>query len=565
MPEFEDTKFQKAERQWLNYVIKKNAELDRDYQSRLVGISNSTGGKMRAGYKTLRSFYDGDHWSFTPEGGGNTRIYNYCFTIVHTYAAFMTNEPVEFDVPSADIKDEIENVRAETKETLLKKVLRENNFDLMFEESVVSGSLLGDSFIFGPIVRGKGKEKKIIFNRIKKPESIRIIWSDDSYDEIEGFIRHYWISEDTAESLFGDIIKKRKIKLSPTQIHDRGSASVANESSIPMVEFMEFWNTEVMVQIISNQLLDYDEHNLGFLPLEYIRNIPDPNRPWGLSDIENVLDIQAEYNEKQLDLSNITTDEANPKLFGKNLGPSAINAGSMEMIDIGDEGELLQDPRRTAVPPLEAVINNRRNAIFEIGGVPEILFGGSGVKEFSGRALSVFMQPVNNRIKGRQARWTKALKSLSANIFKLLEDQFGAGDLVGGVYDVDIFFPGTLLRNTTDEINKFNAKVQSMKTTMKNIGVPSPRDEMELMKAELSDPQITAEISRAPQLQLQFSPQAQQLAKQQAEGAGEPQLQEDENQPGDQPAPAAGAASAASPEGRVRQRNQQAGASTPIE
>jgi len=541
--EIKATFFNSLEDQWRNYVIKTNAELEIDCYNRKNGIKTQVGTLKYVGYTKLREFFDGDQWEYIPEAGGHLRVYNYVATTVFNYTAFMTNEPVEFDVPPREITDPIEIVRAETKETILKEILKDNEFNIQFEEAAQNGSLLGDSFILGPFY--DDLNKRIYFQNVKKPENIKIVWSDDSYREMEGFIHNYYLSLEKAERIFKAQLKEKGINLIATLM-----PSSDETTSQQMVEIMEYWDDERRVLIINNKLLDYTEHNWGFIPLLYVRNIPHPERPWGISDVENMLDSQVEYNEKNQDVSEILKASAFPTIFGKNLKPMQIQSGLMQLIDIGDEAELMPDPRRAGAAPIEVALNNRRGDIFNISGINEVLYGGTTVRQATGRALSVLMQSVNNRIKGRQERWSVALQRFSANIFRLLELYFGAKDIIGGSYKVDIFFPGTLLRNVTDELNKYAREVQSQYTTMKNLGVPSPKDEQTIMKKEkLDKADLEMEIQQKAQQMM-----AEAVAQQRGTPATKPVQQEYEGQE-EQPTAVAGVReqSATTPEGEITQ------------
>ena len=541
--EIKATFFNSLEDQWRNYIIKTNAELEIDCYNRKNGIKTQVGTLKYVGYTKLREFFDGDQWEYIPEAGGHLRVYNYVATTVFNYTAFMTNEPVEFDVPPREITDPIEIVRAETKETILKEILKDNEFNIQFEEAAQNGSLLGDSFILGPFY--DDLNKRIYFQNVKKPENIKIVWSDDSYREMEGFIHNYYLSLEKAERIFKAQLKEKGINLIATLM-----PSSDKTTSQQMVEIMEYWDDERRVLIINNRLLDYTEHNWGFIPLLYVRNIPHPERPWGISDVENMLDSQVEYNEKNQDVSEILKASAFPTIFGKNLKPMQIQSGLIQLIDIGDEAELMPDPRRAGAAPIEVALNNRRGDIFNISGINEVLYGGTTVRQATGRALSVLMQSVNNRIKGRQGRWGVALQRFSANIFRLLELYFGAKDIIGGSYKVDIFFPGTLLRNVTDELNKYAREVQSQYTTMKNLGVPSPKDEQTIMKKEkLDKADLEMEIQQKAQQMM-----AEAVAQQRGTPATKPVQQEYEGQE-EQPTAVAGVReqSATTPEGEITQ------------
>jgi hypothetical protein len=266
------------------------------------------------------------------------------------------------------------------------------------------------------------------------------------------------------------------------------------------------------------------------------------------------------------DLSEVITQTAFPWIFGTNLKPAEVQSGQLNLVDLGDEAQVFDDPRAFRSGDLNTEIQRRLSNLFQISGLNENIFGGSTVRAVTGRALSVLMQTVNNRVKGRQERWTKALQELFKNIFILMEKKTKQGkDLVGGYYHTDIFFPGTLMRNITDEINKFNAKLQSQETTMKNLGVPSPKDEKKLMKKEMEDEITMIETSRNPQLQLAVQQQKEQALAEKVAG-NKPVLREDENDE-EQPKAQAGAPqqSAQSAKGAVKQSEQRRGNAVTLE
>jgi hypothetical protein len=163
--------------------------------------------------------------------------------------------------------------------------------------------------------------------------------------------------------------------------------------------------------------------------------------------------------------------------------------------------------------------------------ISEVFSGNAMTAKATGRALSVLMQGVNNKVKLKQQYWKVALQQLNANILRLIELYVPKGkDLIQGYYVSDIFFPSILIRNTVEEINKFNAKLQSQYTTMKNIGIPNPKEEVKMLKKELDDESLMIEISKNPPLRMQLMQQMEQMMQQakggQQPGGQNPQLQE---------------------------------------
>jgi hypothetical protein len=129
-----------------------------------------------------------------------------------------------------------------------------------------------------------------------------------------------------------------------------------------------------------------------------------------------------------------------------------------------------------------------------------------------------------------------------------------------------------LLRSVSDEINKFQSKVQSLTTTQHNVGIDNPSEEQKLMKEELQDEILATEIAKQPGLLHQIL--AERVAQMNqstggamtaagmggVNGAPSPIAGEDDNVPGAAPAQGGGAPSPVSPQGAVRQQASRAGA-----
>jgi len=547
------------------YFQEKNSELEIEYTHLIDGtMTKSNRGYRKVGYAKLRDFFDGDQWDYVPESGQKMRTYNFCRGVILNYTAFMTSEPIDIAIAPKNISDDIEVARAEAKEKVLLDILDDNQFNVLFEQAIQNGSLLGDSIILGPFYNEV--TDRITIQNIKRPENVRIIWTDDSFSEISGFIHHYYVTPEKAYEIWADQIEEKNITLNTVEMTNVRDLTSNVKTMRRMVEVMDCWTADVHYLQVGSKELDFTEHNWGFVPITHVPNILHPTDAYGTSDLEDILDAQVEFNEKNSDMSEIINEQAFSKIFGKNLKPQEVQSGVMQLIDMGDEAELMSDPRRTSTADLSNEISRRQSSLYQLSGLNENIFGGQGVRAVTGRALAVLMQTVNNRIKGRQVRWTLALQLLFKNIFKLVEEYIPNGkELVGGYYKTDIFFPGTLMRNITDEINKFNAKLQSQETTMKNLGIPSPREERKLMVKEMKDDIMMVEISRNPALQLQIHQMLQQQVAGKVAGNG-PQIREDENMD-EQPSAAGGAPqqSAVSAAGAVNQSNQRNGSSVALE
>jgi len=556
-----------TEKELRQYVIDKDVELDKDYNDRVSGVVNSVGtGYSIAGYSNLRNFYEGDHWSYVKEDGTPIRVYNYCRTTVSNYTSFLANEQPEDDVPPRNSLDDLEIARANEVEKLLGEIKEDNNFPIVFTEAVQNQSLLGDCFLFGPYVEwikvGKKEIPRIRFKNIKRVENVRIIWADEDFEEYTGFIFYFRVAVKKAEKIYEKQMKERNIgSLNPNM-----PRNYAVETGVPMVTIKVYWDDTYMLAMVDEQPIDFIKHDWGFIPGIYVPNSPrHSKKPWGVSDIEDMLDAQVEYNETACSTRGKINQVAVPHIFYAGEGePQEYHAGQAEMINLGEEGRLFPDPMGQSTAPFDTYLEGRKQDIHKLSMISEIFYGGAMTAKATGRALSVLLQGVNNKVKLKQQVWKVALKTLNANILHLVEIYVPeAKKLIQGYYKTDIFFPSILIRDVNEEINKFNMKLQSQYTTMKNLGVPAPKEEQKVMKKEWEDTSLMIEISRSPQMRLQIQQMmAQAVASRGEEGPMRgPMLSEADGgagNTGEQSAPMAAPGvpqqSPTSPEGAIAQK-----------
>lgn len=531
------------------------------------------------GYKTLRDFYRGRQWSYRKDGNGTMRTYNYCFTIVENMTAFLTNEAPQMSCPATDISDPLQRSLAEGRSRILRSIHEENNLSLVFQRAVRTGSINGDAFIFGAIPtfkvddNGKKTFDAIRYWNIERPENIRPIWKDENFNELAGFVKWYRIDLETAKRLFAQEIKESGIRIVEDQMIDK-ITSDPEPTNVPMCTIKEYWDDREYLLMIgnTNQPVYYMKHDWGFVPGQFVPNIHLPGESHGTSDLENELDAQQEYNERASDLADIIKEIARPTYWGKNLDNlSEVRSGQTVIYQVGEDGDIQAMPKSGQTAPVQEYLQDRKNDIIGLSGLNSVLYPGSQVLGATGRALSVIMQGVNNKISLRKEWWIKAWKEINKSILFFAEIYIPDAKLViDGHYNTDVFISSVLLRDVNEEINKFQSKLQSLTTTQQNIGVPNPSEEQKLMKEELQDEILATEIAKQPGLLHQIV--AERIAAQSTEGqagvapggiAGAPSPIAGPGDNESRPQPIGGQPSPVSPAGAIAQRTQRSGAPVP--
>ena len=551
------------------YLLSVEPDLLYDYNARVNGDG------VYVGYKTLREFYKGKQWSFKPDENGNMRTYNYCFVVVENMTAFLAAEPPEMSHEPIDVTDPVERVASEQITKFLSMVHDRNKLPMTFQKGARIGSMLGDTFIVGPF--WDAKNKNITYDIAERPELIRPIWESDNFHNIVGYEIQYQMDLKTAEQRFAKQMKARGIQrlLPDTVPYQFAGAIPERQTYQKMVTIKIYVDDTESLWVANEKILDYQKHNSGFISLIHIPNIHLIGEPKGTSDLENVLDPQQEYNISNSEVKDILDAVAFPLLWGNEIDSmSEINTGRGTIYNMPEKSTLNAIQVSGNPTVVENYSSTRRNDIIAMARLNDVVVqGGGNISHVSGRAMSVLMQGINNSVGLKKPFWEAAFELLNENILKLAEQHVpGAKEIIRGNYNTSVFISSAYMRSITDELNKLTHKTQSLTTTMKNIGIPSPDDEIKLMKEELADITLNVELSRQPGMAMQLEAQQQQQAQQQEQaqtaqnenavisqpGAISPTLQEGQNQPGESPASVPGQGNPMSPAGAVARGSQMA-------
>ena len=530
-----------------------------DLQARVNGVTAKAGssGKQFAGYTTLEQFYRGDQWDHDEPPGASQKTDNYCAVIVDNLSSIPFDDMPEINCPTDDPTDELLEIKAEMREKFLMRVWEENNFEVEFDMWSKGTSLYGDGFMIGPYMEKVNKygeivspndsgEWKIRFRHVENPASISILFADDSYSRRIGFIESFRMSLTKATILYGAAAQTRGIKLAADRVSSPNLLWTGIlDSQIPMVAIDYYRTARVDSMYLNSQLLDWWQHDNGFVPLRWVKANYTPNYPYGKSDLEDILDPQLAHNRTNNDLANLLKWISTVNFWGKNVeGMQALVAGLSRIYSVPDDGELHTFEKPGDPYVTNTYVQQRRAAIVEISGVSESMLSSSQVANASGRALALTFQGTIRKLNPRIKRFRTELQEMNSDILKLAEQYFPQTKLfIDGDYRNKVYLPVTLLRNIVDTINKLQSGIISQETAMREAGVQQPKMEKKLMIKDLQDPVLGPQIARQPALL--------------------PRLNEGENQGGEQPIPGPGNAPSASQSGAIAANAQQASGAAP--
>lgn len=180
--------------------------------------------------------------------------------------------------------------------------------------------------------------------------------------------------------------------------------------------YTEIMTDEVIEEFINDERLGEPRPNtLGQIPVVHIANIPVEGSPWGLSDINDITNLNREYNEKATEVSDIINYHAAPvtvitgaKANQLEKGPKKVWGGLPKDANVFnlDMTTNLQGP----LTFLEMV----KQAMHEMTGVPAGALGEKQpISNTSGVALAITYQPLMNRAQMKHTQYGDGLERIN--------------------------------------------------------------------------------------------------------------------------------------------------------
>jgi len=257
--------------------------------------------------------------------------------------------------------------------------------------------------------------------------------------------------------------------------------------------------------VLVSDIMDHAEY--PSIPFIVIENDHEPGSPEGIATGEELIDIQIELNRALSHWAQLVQDEIDPawQLNGENadsVTPGMVPKGG-EILAPGAGNTVNPIGKSINQFPIEGLINQLWESFYRTTGLSEVLFGSLPGSQTSGRALAVQIEAAANRMDPKRRRLYKGLKELLVFWTYMIEEinpkiDIGEGvmapvsDIVGGFRHWKLIAPEItprdVIEQTTNEINKIQAKLSSVRTSMDRTGIESPEDELKLIQLERSNP-----------------------------------------------------------------------------
>jgi hypothetical protein len=219
------------------------------------------------------------------------------------------------------------------------------------------------------------------------------------------------------------------------------------------------------------------------LPVVWIRNQELKGYPFGLSDLESVVDLVEEYDHIAGKWTRVLDYVAQPRPWFKGVQKGDLDLSVGRAIFLPKDGEAGFMEYKGHTPDVEAQLTRIRNAIAEISQVPAVAFGqaDSGLTSLSGVALEILYGPLIEKTRRRQASWGACLE-------RVMWLALAAAGFAVDLEDVNVEWPEARPVDGQAQIAEacdlVAAKLVSRRTAMAQLGTESPEDELKKMTTE---------------------------------------------------------------------------------
>ena len=409
-------------------------------------------------YKKFWDFYEGYHWHRGKETANDfTVTINYIRRIIQLKVDFLTKNGFDLTIPE-DPRNGIDDTTARSEiKYVLDRQWQKNNKESWLTEYAETGAITGDVFV-------------------------RVSW-----DSRNNFVRndilpsHYVFPE-------WDLIDRTRMRVCHiiypeidfTEPTSRGgfrfrSSDLRKLKDRRVIWHRETWTDEKVERYKDDQLVKEEPNLFGEIPIVHVRNVPNGNSHYGISDVEDLISLQRQYNEKSTDISDIIEYHGSPLtiLFGARVedlerGPDKVwglpegaNAKNLELTsDLKASLDFLQLLYRS---------------MLDLAGVPEQAINPvRNVSNTPGVALHMAYLPLIDNRRKKILYYGTGLRQINRLMLKVLEiarpeqvlsELNKRGD---DRYETEVSFGEALPRDESLEIDKQQSMLSMGMTTRKD-------------------------------------------------------------------------------------------------
>ena len=356
------------------------------------------------------NFYEGYHWEGIDDEDSPQVTFNYCRAFVNKYVSFELGDGIQIETSEGLVNISITNgdtkidttsdadgdgvitegelngvhLKEKTQFDFLEQVWKDNDRDTFIEEMGQTKSITGEAWV------------KVQY---ESPEDL-----EDPFEKYpNGRIRLTCVPTQYVFPEFDQHdTKKLNSLLIMYPIERREETGILfNRTRIRTIVYKEYWTRDTITVFEDGDEIDKMDNPYGFIPFVQIKNLSISGRTRGLSDLDDLIPLNIEYNMKKSDCSEIIDYHSAPitLVYGARIGNLEKGANKVwgglpkdsKVENLSLTGDLLASNN---------YISDLKTSMCEIGAIPEPTLGGAtAISNTSGVALHYMNAPLIDKTK----------------------------------------------------------------------------------------------------------------------------------------------------------------------
>jgi len=326
-----------------------------------------------------------------------------------------------------------------------------------------------------------------------------------------------------------------------------------------VMTYVELMTETTIEEYINDELIDARPNPLGVIPVAFTQNIAVASSPWGLADINDLISLNREYNEKATEISDIINYHVAPVTVITGAKAANLEKGPRKVWAINNKDAKIQnlELETNFTGPL-GYMELLKQAMHELTGVPAQALGTmQPISNTSGVALTVQYQPLMMKHERKKVQYTPLFQHINELVIRhafvfapdlvvynpylsaieLKPDQMPELDPSNPVsYRSYVDWPMPMPMDRLIKISEIQAlmamNLESRKGALRDLGYAFPDQKMqEIFEEMLEDAKqsgalqlVQSQIAAFTMMATGMSPDGQPMMAQDAEGNPQPML-----------------------------------------